>query len=168
MYASIDELYAARWQERHNIDEHLPVLRRYAEEVKHITEFGVDRGWSTTAFLAARPAVLVSYDLVRQPEVELLEGLVPPETIWEFKQEDTRLASVEPTDLLFIDTEHTEEQVWAELQVGLPYTRRFVIFHDTVSCPAIVKPILNALLRGPWRCREWLTNQSGLAVFERI
>ena len=38
-----------------DINEHLPTLRKYAEECDHITEMGVRWIVSTYAFLAAKP-----------------------------------------------------------------------------------------------------------------
>ena len=48
-----------------------------------------------------------------------------------FRQEDTRLAEVEPTDLLFIDTFHEREQLAAELAASAAKVNRYLIFHDT-------------------------------------
>jgi hypothetical protein len=46
-----------------DINEHLPTLRRYAEDCEHITEMGVRWVVSTYAFLVAQPKTLVSIDI---------------------------------------------------------------------------------------------------------
>jgi hypothetical protein len=111
---------------------HLPTLYRYASCCRHVTEFGTRTGVSTLAFLRAMPERLVAYDLDRQPEVDRLEELARLQQVnFSFRQEDTRLAELEPTDLLFIDTYHEREQLEAELAAAGAKARRYLIFHDT-------------------------------------
>jgi hypothetical protein len=50
-----------------------------------------------------------------------------------FRQEDTRRANLEPTDLLFIDTYHTRQQLEAELAGAQNKLRQYLIFHDTAT-----------------------------------
>ena len=111
---------------------HLPALYRYASCCRHVTEFGVRTGVSTLAFLRAVPERLISYDLNRSPEVDQLEELARLQNInFTFRQEDTRCAEIEPTDLLFIDTFHEREHIEAELATSGGKVSRYLIFHDT-------------------------------------
>ncbi len=111
---------------------HLPTLYRYASCCRHVTEFGTRTGVSTLAFLRAVPERLIAYDLVRQPEVDQIEELARLQNVdFSFRQEDTRHANLEATDLLFIDTFHQREQMEAELAAAGAKARRYLIFHDT-------------------------------------
>ena len=47
-----------------DIHEHLPILYKYACQVKHITELGVGPGNSTAAFMYARPKKFITYDIL--------------------------------------------------------------------------------------------------------
>ena len=80
----------------------------------------------------ALPERLVAYDWQRRPEVDRLEELARLQQVdFSFRQEDTRQATIEPTDLLFIDTYHTKGQLEAELASAARNVRRYLIFHDT-------------------------------------
>ena len=46
-----------------DINEHLPTLKKYAEQCNSIVEFGVRDGCSTYGLLAGRPKFMVSYDI---------------------------------------------------------------------------------------------------------
>jgi len=163
----IEELYAIRCMTPHNIDRHLPLLRFLASKCKHITEFGTDEGYSTTAFLAAKPQTLHSYDLhFNHPSLK--EICQPGVVAWYRHPGNTLEATIEETDLLFIDTEHTYEQVKGELELHGDKARKFIVLHDITSFPCIVPAIREWLFTHPeWIVREWSLIQSGMAVLER-
>ncbi len=115
-----------------DIYQHLPTIYRYASLCRHVTEFGTRTGVSTLALLRAAPERLIAYDLYRLPEVDYLEKLARLQDVdFSFRQQDTRHVDPEPTDLLFIDTHHTREQLEAELASAGPKVRSYLIFHDT-------------------------------------
>jgi hypothetical protein len=115
-----------------DIYQHLPILYRYASCCPHVTEFGTRTGISTLGLLRAIPDRLFAYDWERLPDVDRLEELARLQGVdFSFRQEDTRQAKVEPTDLLFIDTYHTRAQLEAELRGAVSSVRRYLIFHDT-------------------------------------
>jgi hypothetical protein len=111
---------------------HLPTLYRYASGCRHVTEFGTRTGVSTLALLRALPERLVSYDLIRHPEVDRLEDLARLQEVdFSFRPEDTRVADLEPTDLLFIDTYHARQHLEPELASAREKVRHYLVFHDT-------------------------------------
>jgi hypothetical protein len=115
-----------------DIHQHLPTLYRYASCCRHVTEFGTRQGASTLALLRAIPDRLVAYDWNRLPEVDYLEYLADLQGIdFSYRQEDTRRANLELTDLLFIDTYHVRQQLENELAAAREKVRRYLIFHDT-------------------------------------
>lgn len=160
-------LYNIRRITPHNIDRHLETIRYYASLCKHVTELGVERGWSTSALLASGAKTVRSYDVVRQPEVNLLEEAARIAGVdFRFILEDSRDAIIEPTDLLFVDTDHTYDQVDQELARHKDKVARFLVFHDIVSYPGII-PAITLHCSDEWRVLEWLEYQHGLAVLER-
>lgn len=160
-----------------DISEHLPILRSLAEQCRHVTEFGVRDGNSTTAFLMARPAVLVSVDLIGPPA---LWSICPEGTDWRFVQADTKQIDIAPTDLLFLDTEHTYWQAFFELVWHSKQVRQFIVLHDTETFGEFGEdggPGLNQAIEYflaidyfhgiGWRVRERCTRQNGLTILER-
>ena len=124
-----DQLFRSRLSIPSDITDHLCTLRLLAMGCSHITEFGVRTGNSTAAFLAGLPLTgrLHSYD-INTPNFSAPEDCV---SRWQFTCANTaQLSDLEPTDLLFIDTLHTYDQVKAELRHA-NRARKWLVFHDT-------------------------------------
>lgn len=129
---SIDNLYERVRTDLSDVRDHVETIRTFAECCQHITEFGVDDGTTTTIFLAAKPKKLISYDLVRKPEVDkLIQAADGTEFI--FKQQDTLAEEIEDTDLLFIDDKHTYSHVREELSRHAGKVKQYILLHDTES-----------------------------------
>jgi len=128
-----------------DIFKHLPTLRNLAKECNHVTEMGVRTGQSTRALLV-EPVILRSYDLYLDNDVsKLFELARSADKDVQYIQADTLKLEIEETDLLFIDTEHTYEQLSAELELHHNKARKYIAFHDTdkpyaeVLLPAIIE-----------------------------
>lgn len=128
-----------------DISAHLPLLEFLARMCDHITEFGVREGFSTTAFLSGKPKVLRSYDLNPTSFDVDPESIKP--TDWRFQQQNTIDPNfvIEQTDLLFIDTLHTFNQVQQELALHHKNVRTWIVFHDTVAHGEVSKDIPGVL-----------------------
>jgi hypothetical protein len=172
----LEQLYLAACRTASDINEHLPALYALARECRHVTEFGTRTGVSTTAFLYAQPDKLVCYDRVRFPQVERL-ARAAGRTEFVFREEDVLWADVEDTDLLFIDTLHTYEQLSQELRLHAHKVRKYIILHDTttygergeVEGQAGLWPAVEEFLaRGTFRLRQRYTHNNGLAVLEAV
>jgi hypothetical protein len=174
---NIRELYAERCQKPSSYDdiwEHLPTLKRYAEQAKHITEIGTRTGNSTTGLLMGLSVwggEMHSYDISPQ-------RFTPPEITgvsWFFHQQDTHLPDfrIAPTELLFIDGCHKYESVKADLRQA-EYVSRFILLHDTLQSrddkfgDGVVPAMMEFLSVSPFKIRESFTNCNGLTVLERI
>ena len=168
-----------------DINQHLPTLRRYAQECRTVVEMGVRTIVSTWAFLAARPASLVSVDYIHPRDhggnLEEVYALVEGEGIaFNFLQADTREIEIAPTDLLFIDTWHVYEQLKVELERHASKVQKFIILHDTVTfgeCGETaghrgLQPALQEFLETDegkkWQVGEVFTNCNGLTVLQRV
>tara|TARA_Y100000310_G_scaffold124213_1_gene122955 strand:- start:9733 stop:10938 length:1206 start_codon:yes stop_codon:yes gene_type:complete len=154
----IPDMYETHCDVTSDINEHLPIIKKYAEKCDHITEMGVRYIVSTWAFLMSHPNKIISIDY-EHPSVhdkdiavydEPLEihryGVSASEKLkiieedskkvgidFEFQQADTLKIEIKPTDLLFIDTEHNYDQLKAELAIHSKNAKKYMMFHDTVT-----------------------------------
>jgi cephalosporin hydroxylase len=161
-----------------DIREHIPTLRALASACRHVTEFGTRTGVSTKGLLAGRPEVLITYDLVSDPEIKKIAACAG-RTRFRFIQADVLEVEIEPTDMLFIDTRHTAAQVYAELSRHASKVRRYLVLHDTETCgdvdpyfpdePGIGHGIARYMAEHPgeWRLKVHYPNCNGLTVYER-
>ena len=115
-----------------DINEHVEILFRYASVCNSVTEFGTRFGVSTAAFLFAEPEELRCYDLVRQHQVDvLMSASKQTRTKMSFNSSNVLEAEIMETDLLFIDTWHSYNQMRAELKLHGHKAKKYLIFHDT-------------------------------------
>lgn len=194
----IEKIYLQHCEKESSINEHLPVLRRYASGCKHITEMGTRGIVSTWAFLAARPERLVCVDiadiskLVPSKYELLVKSCEKAGVDFEFRMASTLDIKIERTDLLFIDTEHSYKQLRAELALHARKAKKYIILHDTVtfgrkdskiygkdgrlkpkrrvSVTRGLMPAVEEFLsrNKKWRVVEDLKNNNGLMVLGRI
>ena len=114
-----------------DIHEHLPILYKYACQVKHITELGVGPGNSTAAFMYARPKKFITYDILSNGRVQEFIKLAKSEGLdYTYHVASTLEVDIEPTDFLFIDSKHTYEQLKEELKLHADKVSTYLGFHD--------------------------------------
>lgn len=163
---------------KNDINRYSSLLRLLASECDHVTEFGTRNCVSSAALLSGHPKHMRCYDLVRQPNVDLLEWSAKELGVdFQFIQANTRQVEIEATELLFIDAKHTYSAVHDELKndhlVG-----KYLVFHDTVECwerengnPVYVEGIGRAIqeliAQGEWQITSRYTEGSGLMVLTR-
>lgn len=181
----IYQMYKSKCEVSSDINEHLPTLHKYARECEHITEMGVRWIVSTWAFLAARPKKMISYD-IKNPmywgaKIEDVLLMARNEDLnYVFVEADVLKITIEPTDLLFLDTIHNYAQVKEELRLHANKVRKYIIFHDTVTygnvdessdspnSKGIGLAIVEFLQKHPdWYLREQCINNNGLIVIAR-
>jgi len=156
-----------------DINEHIPTLYEYANAVNHITELGVRWGVSTRAFLYSviqRKTTLRSYDLVTNNWVtDLFIKAKELNVDAVYKQANTLDMTIDQTDLLFIDTEHTYSQLSEELKLHGNKARKYIIFHDTVTFPDLDKAINEFLYYNKhWNLLIKHVNNNGLTILHRV
>lgn len=165
-----------------DINEHLPVLYKYALQCKTVAEYGVREVVSTYALAMARPVKLICVDLKKHPNVNVFLQQCKDENINAvFYEADTLNFKLEhPVDLLFIDTLHTYPQLAAELEKHHQDVNKFIILHDIVTFADqnefnIKSPkqgLLNATLdflasHSEWKEIETFKNNNGLMILGR-
>lgn len=121
-----------------DIQEHLPTLRRYAEQCTHIIEAGVRGAVSSYAFalgLRGKPNhKLLQIDPAWEKSIdEFLEHSKNEGVNVVYKKESDLTCEMEETELLFIDTWHIYGQLKRELERWHPMVKKWIIMHDTTS-----------------------------------
>jgi hypothetical protein len=182
----LERIYEQKCHTPSDINEHLPTLKKYAEECEHITEMGVRWVVSTFAFMMGNPKTLISYDYNDAPGINVAYELAEMHGIdFKFERADTRDLIIEETDFLFIDTLHHYDQLKIELELHGNKARKYIAFHDTTTYEFIGeryttgddwfeegmglwKAIEEFLEANPhWELHERYTNNNGLTILKR-
>ena len=130
----IDEKFKINCLEPSDINEHLPTLLKYGKECEHITELGVRWVSSTWPLLLSNPKKMISVDIVKHPNIDEVIELSKEYNIdYTFIESDVLDMEIENTDLLFIDTLHTYNQLIKELELHSIKVSKYIILHDTVT-----------------------------------
>jgi hypothetical protein len=163
---------------------YMKTLRKYGRQCEHITEFGVNQVNSTYAFLASKPKKLVSVDidLNRRPSqyvpafkgvnlwLEWAKVLAEREgVIFQPIEADDASIDIETTDLLFIDSKHSENHLRKELNRHKNKVRKYIIFHDTTLFGGqLMPPIQELLSERSFEIVEHIKESPGLMVIRRV
>lgn len=178
-----------------DINEHFPAIIRYGQECNHITEMGVRWVVSTWGWLATRPKKLISYDLHNPSfwgaSIEpVIQAAKDHNLDFEFRQADVLQIEIEETDLLFIDTWHTYDQLKQELELHSNKVKKYICFHDTTTFADVNEPLHHENSWGDkpltkqgiwpaidefldqnkktWRIKEKFYNNNGFTIIERL
>jgi cephalosporin hydroxylase len=138
----VDEKYYYLSSVPSDINEHLPILKKYTEECDSVLELGVRWIVATWAFLAGKPKNYIGLD-IEHPSffgadiTELRKGAVQNNVNFHFIVGDDLNSQIynqiPNVDLTFIDTDHTYNQVKSELEIYHLKTNKYIILHDTIS-----------------------------------
>lgn len=139
-YHALLEQYDLHNERPADINEHLPTLRRYAQECSTVLELGVRNIVSTWGFLmglAENGSPLKSYigvdiGLPEEDILDLAVKLTKENGIdFQFWQQNDMNIEIDETDLLMIDTLHIYAQLTFELEKFSPKISKYIIMHDT-------------------------------------
>jgi hypothetical protein len=154
------------------------VLYELAKECETIVEMGVRTGVSTRAFLNT-DAALLSIDIKKNTTVEKLFALADTSgKSCQYMIGDVLKIEIPETDLLFIDTLHTYEQLTQELKLHGNKAKKYLIFHDThtfgvsgengIDKRGLVPAIIEFVIANThWKFHIHKTNNNGLTVLKR-
>jgi hypothetical protein len=184
----IEEEYQKEKNTKSDIDEHLHDLLELAGDCTHVTEFGSRFGASTKAFLKA-PVSLRAYDLdIHQPLMNLFKIAKKVGKDVEYEKANTLHILIEPTDMIFIDTWHSQAQLREELKLHANAARKYLAFHDThtygvrdeqqdwaanpnrkaMPDQGLLPAIIDFVIKNPqWQFKRHKQNCNGLTVLER-
>lgn len=157
-----------------DINEHIGYLYELSKECDHITEMGTRAVVSTWAFVngVKDGGTFIAID-IKHPSfyggvISEIEDLAKERNVnFKFIEADTLNIKIDNTDLLFLDTLHTYEQVKKELNLHAQNVNKYIVFHDTVSCPEIVPAIDEIVEAGGWRVFNHRSNNNGVTTLIR-
>jgi len=164
----------------HALNEQLSILKNYAEDCDHITEIGVNIGHSTRGFMAGKPKKMIGIDIKHfGAATKRLEDLASHNGIkYEYRVADSMSVVIEPTDLLFLDGNHSYRYVLGELLMHAAKVKKWIFLHDInhegkpspVGEPYAVIEGTNDFLKttNNWVIKLVDKRQVGLMVLERI
>lgn len=164
-----------------DINEHLPALKALGDVCNHVTEFGVRDVVSTYAFLESKAKIIRAYDINYSHNMtDAIRVADRTGKDLKFIIGSTLEVQIEETDLLFIDTLHTCEQLKAELVRHAHKVKKFIAFHDvvtfgyrdennnTVPPTGLLPAIFGFLSVSPmWRIFHFNHNNNGLLILEK-
>jgi hypothetical protein len=180
-----------------DINEHLPTLKEYSSKCEVVTEMGTRFAISTLALILGKPKKVKSIDLnyhfFKPYENETNEFAKNCNCDFEFILGDVLSIEIDETDLLFIDTLHTYNQLSKELDKHEIKVKKWIILHDTVTFgytdedfyqngqispkisneKVIKRGLYTAMMdfldrNKNWVIKEHYTNNNGLTVLERV
>jgi predicted HD phosphohydrolase len=153
-----------------DINEHLATLREYAGRASRIVELGTRGGVSTLALLAGQPDQLVTIDIdPNLVDIAHLEGHYG-ETKFASVIADSLQYDIDQCDLLFIDTDHNYQQLFAELSRHHTKVTRWIIMHDTetfAGCGEAYRDFLEQH-KSEWKELVHFRHNNGLTILERV
>ncbi len=115
-----------------DINQHLETLYILGKECSHITEMGVRGVSSTWPLVYSRPDKMISYDIKKNSNIDEVINLCDEYLInYSFQEKDVLEIEIEPTELLFIDTLHTYNQLSKELEIHSKKVSKYIVLHDT-------------------------------------
>lgn len=177
-FEAIMHAYERELRNGTDIWEHLPTLKDIASKCPNVVEFGVWDCTSTWGLLAGKPARMRSYDVIRRPEVDLVEAVTPDSGIdFKFIQQSSLEACIEPADFLFIDSLHTYDQLSQELDRHVDKISKFIGIHDTTTFgdvdekgnrPGLWLAVEHFIAKNPaWIVKSRATNCNGLTILAK-
>ncbi len=166
-----------RSKTRGSMKDHQVILKRVADQCRHVTEFGVrDGDGSTLAFLASRCPIVVSYDVEWPVAVkELQADAAEAGANWFFYWDNVLLVDIQPTEFLFLDTNelglaqeaHTPKQLLAELEMHGDKASKFLGCHDTHQFKDLQRAFLTWGLNNGWELYYHSPECFGLTLLKR-
>lgn len=172
----IEEKYTQLCNTPSDIYQHLPTLKRYAEQSESIVELGVRGIVSTWALLSGKPKHMISVD-IETPNTyggdiwEVYDACNAEQIDFEFVQKSSLEIDLPPHDFLFIDTLHNYDQLTAELEKHSGSTQKFIAMHDThiPDLPEMMQAVQDFLAKhSEWEIAEDRVTNNGMTFLKRV
>lgn len=136
----LDYMYQTQCNTPSPIYEHIPVLKKLAQECSTVLEVGVYHmasTWGLLKGLADNGSSIKSYKGIdiSAPPYEILskaQALAKGNGItFSFLEANDMLIEIEPAEFLFIDSLHTYCHLTYELETFSPKISKYIVMHDT-------------------------------------
>lgn len=136
----IDEIYESfknrtrpdiKWKMVGDMWARMDFIQKKFNGIQVITEFGPFQGCSTAAWLYLRPKKFTTVDRGIALNLEIFKQAAEEINVeFNFIIADDLKIEIEPCELLFIDTVHTEEHTFKELELHADKVSKYLVFHD--------------------------------------
>lgn len=136
----LQQMYQHHCAAKSDINEHIPVLKELAKECASVIEIGIRSmvsTWGVLLGLAENNMPTKDYigiDLNYPPtdSLNLAKRLAEANNIsFKFWQANDMEITIDPTDMLFIDSLHTYCHLTYELETFSPKINKYIAMHDT-------------------------------------
>ena len=139
----IDEIYQSfkdrtrlgiKWKMVGDMWSRMDYIQETFAGIQTITEFGPYQGCSTAAWINLRPKKFTTVDRGIALDVDLFKRAAEEVGVeFNFIIGSDLEIEIEPCELLFIDTVHTEEQTFNELTLHSHKVSKYIAFHDVTA-----------------------------------
>jgi len=174
---NFEEEYQEACIRQTDMNEHLPWISELTSECSHATELGIGYAQSTRGFLR-QDIEMHSYDIHIYPETQAyFDAAKAGGRNVTLHVEDTRTATIAPTDIMLVDSYHSYEQVRIELALHSSKVKKYIMFHDTTLYGDVgqggekgVWPAVEEFLseHPEWQLVERRTNCNGMTLIKRV
>ena len=176
----IDEIYQSfknksrpniKWKMVGDMWSRMDFIQETFPGIETITEFGPFQGCSTAAWLKLKPKKFTTVDRGIALDIDVFKSAAREIGIeFNFIVGSDLDIEIEPCELLFIDTVHTEEHTFQELTLQADKVSKYLVFHD------IVEPRFGTMagIKKWWKNHpEWIEkysdqNDCGFLILEKI
>ncbi len=174
----IEQVFRANVAKKSDLNEHLVTLRRLASQCEHVTEFAHTYQTSTLAFLAGGVSKLINISPRECPgcQQNFIDKIRGDSEFVHRTADSAEIAPIEPTDLLFIDSQHNAKHLRRELALHADAVRTWIVMHDTEKFGQTGDDKADGLLialeeflagHPEWSIVERYENNHGLIVLQR-
>ena len=163
-------------KEPSDINEHVGALRELAARCPVVVDCGTRYNVSTIALAAGVQSMGGELHVVALTEPAEINQLRKLQTKVKWIAGDSLTADIPICDMLFLDTIHTADHVWRELNRLAPSVRRYIVLHDTISFgqvgedgqPGLLSAVHAFITAHPeWTVIKHYHNNNGLLVLSQ-
>ena len=123
-----------RWKMVGDMYRRMDYIQQTFQGIETITEFGPFQGCSTAAWLMLKPKTFITIDAGVALDVELYKKAAAEIKVdFKFIISNDLETTINPCELLFIDTMHTEEHTYNELRLHADKVSKYLVFHDVAE-----------------------------------
>jgi len=148
-------------------------LKKCLAECESYTEMGVRQGTTLAIPLLAGTKKVRGYDIdlaLYNKVKQHFDGEAKKKGIdFAVIKESTRDCTIDPVDLLYIDTWHVYEQLKIELNRHAAKVKKYIVMHDTYAVQELRKAINEFLALNPqWRLVNECNINVGFSTIKRV
>lgn len=176
---TIQELFNYHKNRKSDINEHLDIIKEYADKCDLVVEFGVrNANGSTIALLASNAKAVISIDINKTiGGKELEKQCLKEKRSWIYSQGSSLDVTIF-SDMKLIDTFHSYDLLRQELDIHNKTTYKYIILHDTETFGRKGQDNKNRGLmdaveefledNSNWCLEKHYKNNNGLTILKRI